>query len=62
MNDSNSRYVEALAKLYNGEKPNTCAREGCNTIILAGKTHCMKHSRPRKDQEIRHTPFRKGQR
>ena len=62
MNNNNTRYTEALARLYNGDKPNICQHPSCNTIILKGKTHCIKHNRPRKDQELRHRPFRKGKR
>jgi hypothetical protein len=55
-----TRYVAALAKLYNGDKPNICQHPSCNTIILKGKTHCIKHNRPRKDQAFKFQNAHRG--
>lgn len=41
MNDSNARYIEAMAKLYGSDKPHTCQHPGCRTVTLG--QFCLEH-------------------
>lgn len=61
MNNRNSRYVEALAKLYGTDDPHTCQQPGCRTVILKNKRFCLKHA-PRKDDVFKHRKVRRGKR
>jgi hypothetical protein len=60
MTDSNAKYIEAMRRLYGADKPHTCQRPGCRTVILKSKTHCLKHSPPRKDQAFKFQNAHRG--